>query len=333
MSAHNVAAEAVEEFDCFGSTCSARVIGSGEAGSAYDASALVERKLLSWHKRFSRFLPDSELSLLNRDPRREVPVSRSMARFAQAVRSAGERTGGLVDATLLSHIERAGYTHDLPTPIPLAKALELAPARVPATGSPQQRWRTIEVDLDTNTITRPPGLKLDSGGLAKGLFADILGEMLAHHPSYAINCAGDLMIGGSAQLTRPINVESPFDGRVLHTFHLSHSGVATSGIGRRSWLTDGGKPAHHLLDPSTSSPAFTGVVQVTALAPSALLAEIRAKAAVLSGPRAAPRCLPDGGVIVFDDGSHQLVAPPTAVTLSQLSAFIQRPRTRALQDA
>jgi FAD:protein FMN transferase len=333
MSAHNVAAEAVEEFDCFGSRCSALVIGSSEAGSAHHASALARRKLLSWHQRFSRFLPDSELSLLNRDPRRELPVSRLMARFAQAVRSAGELTGGLVDATLLGDIERAGYTHDLPTPIPLAKALELAPARVPATGSPQQRWRTIEVDLDTNTITRPPGLMLDSGGLAKGLFADILGEMLAQHPSFAINCAGDLRLGGSAQITRPINVESPFDSRTLHTFHLSHSGVATSGIGRRSWLTAGGKPAHHLLDPSTSSPAFTGVVQVTALAPSALMAEIRAKAAILSGPRAAPAHLPDGGVLVFDDGSHEVVAAPTAVALSQLSAFIQRPRKRALQDA
>ena len=66
------------------------MIGSGEAGSAPHASALARRKLLSWHQRFSRFLPDSELSLLNRDPRREVPVSRLMARFARAVR---ERRG------------------------------------------------------------------------------------------------------------------------------------------------------------------------------------------------------------------------------------------------
>jgi thiamine biosynthesis lipoprotein len=325
--------ETVEEFDCFGSRCSALVIGSGEAGSARDAVSLARRTLTCWHNRFSRFLPESELSLLNRDPRREVPARRLMARFAQAVHTAGELTGGLVDATLLGDIESAGYTDDLAAPVPLARALALAPARAPAAGSDQERWRAIDVDLHTNTITRPPGVKLDSGGLAKGLFADVLGEMLAEHPSFAINCAGDLTIGGSAQLTRPINVESPFDGRILHTFHLSHTGMATSGIGRRSWLTDDGKPAHHLLDPSTASPAFTGIVQVTALAPTALMAEIRAKAALLSGPGAAPSWLRDGGVIVFDDGSHQVVPPPTAVTLSQLSGFIQRPRRRALQDA
>ena len=108
-------------------------------------------------------------------------------------------------------------------------------------------------------------------------------------------------------MTRPIKVESPFDGHTLHTFNLQRTGVATSGIGRRSWLDTSGRPAHHLLNPCDGRPAFTGVVQVTALAPSALMAEIRAKAALLSGPRAAPAWLPDGGVIVLDDGSHEVI--------------------------
>jgi thiamine biosynthesis lipoprotein len=78
--------------------------------------------------------------------------------------------------------------------------------------------------------------------------------------------------------------------------------VATTGIGRRSWLDARGAPAHHLLDPATGRPAFTGVVQATALAPTALEAEIRAKAAVLSGPDGAAAWLPDAGVVVLDDG-------------------------------
>jgi thiamine biosynthesis lipoprotein len=328
-----MSAETVEEFDCFGSRCAVLVIGSGEAGSAQGAASLARQTLLEWHTRFSRFLPDSELSQLNHDPRREVPVRAMMARFAHAVHSAGALTHGLVDATLLDEIESAGYSHELPATIPLSEALALAPARMPAGGSARAGWRAIEVDLDAHIVTRAPGLKLDSGGLAKGLFADVLGEMLASHPSFAINCAGDLMIGGSAELTRPINVESPFDGRILHTFELSRTGVATSGIGRRSWLTEDGKPAHHLLDPASASPVFTGVVQVTALAPSALMAEIQAKAAILSGPDAARAWLPNGGVIVFDDGSHEVVQPPTVVTLSQLSAFHKRPRKPALQNA
>jgi thiamine biosynthesis lipoprotein len=316
--------EIAERFACFGSSCSALAIGAGPEGSAQDAVALARRKLLDWHARFSRFLGESELSVLNGDPRGEVPVSGLMARFAQVVSEAGSLTGGLVDATLLDPIERAGYGGDLAAdPLPLATALRLAPARRPAGARPEAHWRLLRVDRAGSTLTRPPGVKLDSGGLAKGLFADVLGERLAGHAGYAINCAGDLSIGGSEGIVRPIRVESPFDGRILHTFHLARTGVATSGIGRRSWIGRGGRPAHHLLDPATGEPAFTGIVQVTALAPSAVLAEIRAKAALLSGPRGAPSWLTDGGVIVFDDGSHRVLEPPATVELSELSPFIR----------
>jgi thiamine biosynthesis lipoprotein len=329
----SAAREIIEEFDCFGSTCAALVIGPGDAGSAQDAASLARRALLSWHSRFSRFLPTSELSQLNGDPRREVPVRTLMARFAQAVHTAGSITGGLVDATLLKDVQRAGYADDLGAPVPLQRALALADARRPAGGSTRADWRQIEVDLDAGTITRPPGVMLDSGGLAKGLFADVLGEVLASHRSFAVNCAGDLLIGGTDEMTRAIKVESPFDGRVLHTFESSRTGVATSGIGRRSWLRRDGRPAHHLLDPATGRPAFTGIVQVTALASSALMAEIYAKAALLAGPRAAPGWLKHGGAIVFDDGSHQVVAPPAVLTLRDLSGFVHPPTNHALQDA
>jgi thiamine biosynthesis lipoprotein len=160
------------------------------------------------------------------------------------------------------------------------------------------------------TVSRPLGLGLDSGGLAKGLFADVLADTLAGYKSFAINCAGDLRIGSTDGTLRPVHVASPFDRQVLHTFELSNVGVATSGIGRRCWLDERGLPAHHLLDPSTGRPAFTGVVQVTALAPDAQTAEIRAKAAILSGPDAAAGWLPGGGVIVFDDATHTVIQPP-----------------------
>jgi len=313
--------EAIQSFACFGSTCSVAVIGSGTVGSAEQAVAFARQELLSWHQRFSRFLPDSELSWLNDDPRERVPVSALMARFAQAVVIAGSLTSGLVDATLLDPIEHAGYAGELPDPMPLSRALELAPDRSPAHAAVRPTWQQIDVDLTTRTVTRPPGVKLDSGGLAKGLFADVLAESLAPHASFAINCAGDLRVGGARGLTRPIHVESPFDGSTLHTFELAHTAVATSGIARRSWLDADGRPAHHLLDPSTGMPAFTGVVQATALAPSALMAEIHAKAAILGGPGDARASLPYGGVIVLDDGSHRVIQPPPTVTLNQLSAY------------
>jgi thiamine biosynthesis lipoprotein len=325
--------EAIERFECFGSSCAVYVTGNGQDGVAREAVALARAELCQWHEHFSRFSPTSELSRLNADPRHSVPVSPLMARLASAVREAGVLTRGLIDATLIDDIESAGYKHDLGAALPLTEALTLAPPRTPASAAAEPGWKLLEVDLANAIVTRPSGVKLDSGGLAKGLFADVLGERLAAYTSFAIDCGGDLRIGGAGGATRAIVVESPFDFSPLHTFHLTHTGVATSGIGRRSWLNGEGEPAHHLLDPGTGRPAFTGIVQVTALAPSALLAEIQAKAAILSGPRAARRWLAHGGVIVFDDGSHEVISPPPTVSLSELSGYAQSARTRALQDA
>src|ERR1019366_3637570 len=75
-------------------------------------------------------------------------------------------------------------------------------------------------------------------------------------------------------------------------------------------------PAHHLLDPGTGRPAFTGGVQATALAPTATEAEILAKAAVLSGPERALSWLRQGGVLVFEDGAHRRIYGPRALAPS-----------------
>jgi hypothetical protein len=56
-------------------------------------------------------------------------------------------------------------------------------------------------------------------------------------------------------------------------------------------------------------PAFTGVTQVTALAYTGVEAEALSKAALLSGPEHAGSWLQYGGLIVYDDGSFDVVDP------------------------
>ncbi len=338
--------EHIERFACFGGTCAVLLSGEVDGRSAREAALQARRSLLEWHWRFSRFEPDSELSLLNEDPRREVPASEMLVRIAAAVRIAGELSGGLVDATLAQEIEIAGYAEDLGQPLSPSLVLALAPPRQPArpagsypsgvVGSPvglaAGRWRQVHADVRARTVRRPPGVRIDGGGLAKGLFADLLAKRLARYDAYAVDCAGDLAIGGSAHLARPIHVECPFGRRPLHTFELIDACVATSGITRRSWLDGRGCAAHHLLDPATGEPAFTGIVQVTALAPSALEAEVRAKAALLAGPQAAPAHLPHGGVVVFDDGSHRLLDPPTQLTAAKPTGLAEPQTPRAFAE-
>jgi thiamine biosynthesis lipoprotein len=56
--------------------------------------------------------------------------------------------------------------------------------------------------------------------------------------------------------------------------------------------------------PTLGIPAWTGVVQATAPAPTALAAEILAKTALLLGPEGGRAALGRyGGVLILDDGS------------------------------
>ncbi|HWH12657.1 MAG TPA: FAD:protein FMN transferase [Solirubrobacteraceae bacterium] len=302
--------EALVTFACFGGDCTLGIAGCGPLGPAAEAVEAVRGTLLGWHRQFSRFVPDSELSRINADPRSTVPASPLMVELAQAVATAGKRSGGLVDATLGDAIEAAGYaTHFDGTGIPLRRALAIAPPRHPARRHRDRRWELVHADPVALTITRPPGLRLDGGGLAKGLFADVIARDLGGYQSFVVNLSGDLRLGGSSGARRRVDIESPFDGAVLHAYSLTEGAVATSGIGRRSWLGPYGVPAHHLLDPSSGRPAYTGLVQVTALAPTGLEAEWRSKAALLAGPHAAHARLPHGGLLVFDDERSELIAP------------------------
>ena len=306
--------ETIETFSCFGGTASVIVMGDGPAGTAAAAAASARRRMLAWDAQFSRFEEASELSRLNADTRETVAVSVVMARLVSAILDAARSSGGLVDATLVGELERAGYAgHFDGEPVELELALRLAPPRSPAGPSPGARWGEVRVDAAAGTVTRPPGMRFDSGGIAKGLFGDILAGILGVHASFAIDCAGDVRVGGSSGLARPVQVASPFDESFLHVFEVVEGAAATSGIGRRSWLDAGGHPAHHLLDPASGRPAFTGLVQVTALAPTALEAEVLAKTALLRGPGGAASTLRHGGVAVDDGGRAEVIVPASTM--------------------
>jgi len=302
-----VKAEAKRSFACFGATVTFHVGGIADGRGPEEAAAEAEAWLLRASDRLSRFLPGSELSRLNRDPRPTVPASWLLLELAALVPKAGCLSDGLVDCTLLEEIEQAGYRESL-AGVRSPEIADPGPALgTPASAKPARGWRRIAVDRDVGTVSRPPGLQIDSGGIAKGWLADLLAARLQAHRSYAVNCGGDIRIGGRAERPRAVLIEDPDGGEPLHRLRVADGAVATSGITRRRWRNAGGDLAHHLLDPRTGRPAFTGVVQATARAPSGFLAEVYAKYALLSGRESARQRLPFGGVLVFDDGMVETV--------------------------
>jgi thiamine biosynthesis lipoprotein len=258
--------------------------------------------------RLTRFAPGSELSALNTDPRPVVPASPLLRHAVAAALLGARRTGGLADPTLLGALEHAGYATSRVgvEPAPLRAALRAAPPRRAA--SPGHAWRDVHVDHAAGTIARPPGLGLDLGGSAKGLAADWAARRLAPHGRFAVDCGGDVRLGGA----HDVGVRG-----TAETLRVTDGAVATSGLDRRVWQRPDGSYAHHLIDPSTGEPAWTGLIAATALAPTAIEAEALAKAAVLSGPEGARRVLAaGGGILVHDSGNVERVGLRARVRLA-----------------
>jgi thiamine biosynthesis lipoprotein len=296
------------QFESMGTTCRVVLTGPGADAAAEAAEALVR----SWAAALTRFDAGSELSRLNADPRPVVPAGEALRAFVGAAVWAGRETGGLVDPTLVGEIEAAGYAGAASPPGGGWASWDAVRARIPPRrpAAPRSWW--IGVRVTDDAVVRPPGLWLDSGGIAKGLIAD---RVLAGEGGRELafcDCGGDVAVGGAGAAARPweVAVRHPLTGEVAHRFRLASGGVASSGIARRLWLRPDGTPAHHLLDPATGEPAWTGLVSASAVGRSALEAEALAKAAYLSGPdRARAVLAARGGLLVHEDGDVEAIAP------------------------
>ena len=283
----------------------ARVVCEGDRGiDVASVFAEIERRL-------SRFDPTSDLSGLNADPRKRIPAGPMLRGAVAAALRAASVSGGLVDPTLLGALRQAGYSESRAyvEPASLLQALSSAPPRRPARPAVVAEWRSIEVDDRAGVIRRPRGLELDLGGSVKGWAADLLAALLGRCGRCAVDCGGDLRVTAGSGGPWEVRVRHPFTGATAHTLLVREGGVATSGIDARLWERGDGDFAHHLLDPATGRPAWTGLIAATAMAPTALDAEALAKAALLSGPIDGGRLLRarQGGVLIHDDGEIEVV--------------------------
>jgi thiamine biosynthesis lipoprotein len=242
--------------------------------------------------RFSRFRPDSELSLVNARAGTWTRVSPDfLALLLLALEGAAE-SGGLFDPTVLPALTAAGYDRDF-------KHLSDSPRARDAASAPATRgsWRDVEIEGDR--VRMPQLLMLDFGGIAKGWTVDAAAETAADALSWAlVEAGGDLRLAGEPPAGGvDAGVESPFDpGSNFLVLWLSHGALATSSTTTRTW----GPNLHHLIDPRTWRPAATGIVQATAWAPTCAEAEVRAKWALLAGSAAFDRV---AATIVYDDGN------------------------------
>jgi FAD:protein FMN transferase len=249
-------------------------------------------------RRWSRFVPGSEISRLNLNAGRRLVVSDDTVLLVQRAIEAWRLTGGTFDPTVLGDVIRAGYD----------RSLDELPADAPAPWSPFQPGCT-DIRIEGNEVTFPAGTGFDPGGIGKGLAADIVATELraAGARAVCVNLGGDVRVSGrpDGEAGWTIAVEHPDTAEPLALVGLADGAVTTSTTLLRRWRTDG-ILRHHLIDPFTGQPAETDLELVSVVAGEAWFAEILAKAVLLRGS-AHPFDLIDGtgpeALAVGTDGS------------------------------
>ena len=280
-----------------------------------DAERLADHALArvdDLERRWSRFRPDSELSVLNRADGEPREVSAATLDLVEAAVEAWRLTHGWFDPTVLAALLAAGYDRSL-APGHVTRIVPAPTPRVrpPVRGTPTPGPVGITIDRATSTVRLPPGVGLDLGGIGKGRACDLVADWLTDEGATGacVDLGGDVAVRGRPERGDAwvIGV-APGDAREpTRTVRLSAGAVATSTTARRRWATGTGW-AHHLIDPATGQPSTSGVASVTVLAAETTWAEVLAKAALLAGPCHGPALVEEAGVsglLVTDDGQER----------------------------
>ena len=254
------------------------------------ALASVESEFARLEAILSRFIPDSELSRLNAE--RELEAGDELLAVVRLALAARERTGGRFDPTVHDALVAAGYDRSFEL------LQDAGPGRVPPGSAPSGG----RVPLHGRRIALDPGVRLDLGGIGKGYAVDRAVEALAPIGPCLVNAGGDLAVAGIPETgVWPVAVETPAGSLTLG---LAEGALATSGQDRRRWRA-GGEERHHLIDPRTGRPADSDLLTVTVAAPTAVEAEVLAKALFLvgeDGAAAEADALGAPAVLVTSDG-------------------------------
>jgi thiamine biosynthesis lipoprotein len=285
-----------------GCDCRVLVFG-GPADVAVTAIAQIDDLESKW----SRFLPTSEISKLNRQQGALTLVSPETYLLVRRSVDAWRLTQGAFDPTLLPDLIEQGYDrsfedlHDQAMhPDDPTDAAE-AHRRRPAEGGGSE---AIEFFESLNGIVLPPETTIEPGGIGKGLAADLVAKavMAQGATGVAIDIGGDVRVAGTNAETGlwHIEVDDPSQpGSPFATANLADGAVATSSPLRRRWQQRG-TARHHLLDPPTGQPIDTHLVAVTAIASEGWWAEALTKKVFIEGLGALESCPAGSHVIALD---------------------------------
>jgi thiamine biosynthesis lipoprotein len=296
-----------------------RAMGSGmlavleaEGPQARHALSQVPVWFEEWEQHLSRFRTDSELNELNRQAGGWVQVSSLMWELLATAQQIEKMSAGFVTPALQGALETFGYDRSFEMVATFDAGLNLTAVR------PHELKRLeIEFDLEQRRVRLPPGMVLDFGGIAKGWAADRALERLSDFGAGLVDAGGDIATSPPSEwgVAWPVGVTDPHaPDETIELLALQGEAVATSGRDVHRWK-QGATWRHHIIDPRSGEPAANHVLTATAVAPTAVEAEMAAKCMLILGEVEGREWIDAqaeyAGLMVMEDGSR-IISPQMA---------------------
>lgn len=266
-------------FRAMGGPCRLRFACADEA-QAKRAISAAEAEVRRLEQKYSRYLPDSLVSRINRaaGTGRPVPIDSETAGLLGFAHTLWQQSAGLFDLT-------AGV---------LRRAWDFKSGRLPAQGAidallPLIGWDCVQWDQGTISLPKA-GMEIDFGGCVKEYASDSAAAALAGLgiERGLVDLAGDMAVVGPGSAADPwvVGIRHPRrDGAAIASISLAAGGLASSGDYERCLLLEG-KRYGHILNPATGWPV-QGLVAVSVLAGQCMVAGGSATIAMLQEESAA----------------------------------------------
>jgi len=272
------------------------------AGEQFKAATI--RWVAEFEARYSRFLPDSLISLINQSAGQNwVELDEEAERLLALCHELFFLTRGAFDPTALPLIKLWNWKATPPV-IPTDAEIQAAKQ---LTG-----WNKIQRRKGAIYLPQA-GMSIDLGGIGKEYAVDRVMQIAAQHgiANVLVDFGQDLCMRG-APLSKPawhIGLEDPTNpGKCWASLAVKDRAVATSGDYLRNFQVNGRRYGH-IIDPRTGYPVDNGCRAVSVIAPSCTIAGILSTSAFILGPTEGLNLIGNymgaDGCIITDNTRHE----------------------------
>lgn len=272
--------------------------------------AAVRAEIARLEGLLSRFVPGSDVSRVNRSAglRAESLSPDGYAVLAQALDFCRDGFDVTI-APLVALWAQGKAAGRAPEEAQIRRALALV----------DYRDLILEPQAGTAALRRA-GQALDLGGIGKGFAGD---RILALYRAFGVasaysNLGGNVVTLGNRPDGAPwqIGIQHPRQaGRLLGAVAVTGQSVVTSGDYQRYFIDAHGQRCHHILNPATGYPARSGLVSVSIVAASSLVADALSTILFVAGLEPGLEILqsyPGSEAIFVDEALHVWITPGLA---------------------